>query len=204
METSQISNENEKICMIREAAKTIISGGVIVYPTETVYGIGANALDEQAIRRVFQIKKRPMSMPIFLAVSSLEMLDMVAELGADDRELLDRLMPGPVSVLVRRKSIVPNVLTAGSPLVGVRFPDHEVALRIIDAAGPITSTSANRTGTPSPASAEEVSPEIADRVEMVLDGGKCKFGQPSTLLDLTNRKIIRPGAELEKVQRAIS
>jgi L-threonylcarbamoyladenylate synthase len=189
---------------IREASKTIISGGVIVYPTETVYGIGANALDEQAIMRVFQIKKRPMSMPIFLAVSSLEMLDRVAELSRDDREILELLMPGPVSVLVRRKSVVPDVLTAGSPLVGIRFPDHEAALRIIDAAGPITSTSANRTGSRSPASAEEVSPEIADRVEMVLDGGKCKFGQPSTLLDLTNRKIVRPGAELEKVKRAIS
>ena len=189
---------------IREASKTVISGGVIVYPTETVYGIGANALDEQAILRVFQIKKRPISMPIFLAVSSLEMLDRVAELEANDREILERLMPGPVSVLVRRKSVVPNVLTAGSPLVGIRFPDHEAALRIIDAAGPITSTSANRTGLPSPACVEEVSSEIADRVEMVLDGGKCKFGQPSTLLDLTNRKIVRPGAQLEKVKRAIS
>jgi len=189
---------------IREASKTVISGGVIVYPTETVYGIGANALDEQAILRVFQIKKRPISMPIFLAVSSLEMLDRVAELEEDDREILERLMPGPVSVLVRKKSIVPNVLTAGSPLVGIRFPDHEVALRIIEASGPITSSSANRTGSPPPRSVDEVSPEIADRVEMVLDGGKCKFGQPSTLLDLTNRKIIRPGAELEKVQRAIS
>ena len=105
---------------------------------------------------------------------------------------------------MRRKSVVPNVLTAGSPLVGIRFPDHEAALRIIDAAGPITSTSANRTGLPSPACVEEVSSEIADRVEMVLDGGKCKFGQPSTLLDLTNRKIVRPGAQLEKVKRAIS
>ena len=189
---------------IREASKTVISGGVIVYPTETVYGIGANALDEQAILRVFQIKRRPISMPIFLAVSSLEMLDRVAELEADDREILERLMPGPVSVLVRKKSIVPNVLTAGSPLVGIRFPDHEVALRIIEASGPITSSSANRTGSPPPRSVDEVSQEIADRVEMVLDGGKCKFGQPSTLLDLTNRKIIRPGAELEKVQRAIS
>jgi L-threonylcarbamoyladenylate synthase len=189
---------------IREASKTVISGGVIVYPTETVYGIGANALDEQAILRVFQIKKRPISMPIFLAVSSLEMLDRVAELEEDDREILERLMPGPVSVLVRKKSIVPNVLTAGSPLVGIRFPDHEVALRIIEASGPITSSSANRTGSPPPRSVDEVSPEIADRVEMVLDGGKCKFGLPSTLLDLTNLKIIRPGAELEKVQRAIS
>ena len=189
---------------IREASKTVISGGVIVYPTETVYGIGANALDEQAVLRVFQIKKRPISMPIFLAVSSLEMLDSVAELEADDREILERLMPGPVSILVRKKSIVPNVLTAGSPQVGIRFPDHEVALRIIEASGPITSSSANRTGSPPPRSVDQVSPEIAERVEMVLDGGKCKFGQPSTLLDLTNRKIIRPGAELEKVQRAIS
>jgi L-threonylcarbamoyladenylate synthase len=189
---------------IQEAAKTIISGGAIVYPTETVYGIGASALDEQAILRVFQIKKRPLSMPIFLAVSSLDMLDRVAELGQDDREILELLMPGPVSVLVRRKGIVPDVLTAGSPLVGIRYPDHEMALRIIDAAGPITSTSANRTGLPPPASADEVSSEIANRVEMVLDGGKCKFGLPSTLLDLTSRKIVRPGAELEKVQRAIS
>jgi L-threonylcarbamoyladenylate synthase len=189
---------------IREASKTIISGGVIVYPTETVYGIGASALDEQAILRVFQIKRRPMSIPIFLAVSSLEMLDRVAEISTNEREILERLMPGPVSVLVRRKDVVPNVLTAGSPLVGIRFPDHEMALRIIDAAGPITSTSANLTGSPSPASAEEVSQEIAERVEMVLDGGKCKFGQPSTLLDLTNRTIIRPGAELEKVKKAIS
>jgi L-threonylcarbamoyladenylate synthase len=189
---------------IREASKTIISGGVIVYPTETVYGIGANALDEQAVLRVFQIKKRPMSMPISLAVSSLEMLDRVAELSQDDLEILKLLLPGPVSVLVRRKSVVPNVLTAGSPLVGIRFPDHEVALRIIDIAGPITSTSANRTGLQPPASADEISPEIADSVEMVLDGGKCKFGQPSTLLDLTNRKIVRPGAELGKVKKAIS
>jgi L-threonylcarbamoyladenylate synthase len=193
-----------RFASIQEAAKTIISGGIIVYPTETVYGIGASALDEQAILRVFQIKKRPLSMPIFLAVSSLDMLDRVAELGQDDREILELLMPGPVSVLVRRKGIVPDVLTAGSPLVGIRYPDHEMALRIIDAAGPITSTSANRTGLPPPASADEVSSEIANRVEMVLDGGKCKFGLPSTLLDLTNRKIVRPGAELEKVQRAIS
>ena len=190
--------------MIREAAKTIISGGVIVYPTETVYGIGANALDEQAILRVFQIKKRPLPMPIFLAVSSLEMLDRVAELDSDDKEILKQLLPGPLSVLVRRKSIVPDVLTAGSSLVGIRFPDHEVALRIIDVTGPITSTSANRTGSPPPVSANEVSSEIATRVDMVLDGGKCKFSQPSTLLDLVNRKIIRPGAELEKVQKAIS
>jgi L-threonylcarbamoyladenylate synthase len=190
--------------MIKEAARIILSGGVVIYPTETVYGIGANALDEQAILRVFKIKKRPSSMPIFLAISSLEMLDNVAKLDADDQAILERLLPGPVSVLVKKKSIVPDILTAGSAMVGIRFPDHEMALSIIDAAGPITSTSANRTGSPPPASTNEISPEIARMVDMVVDAGKSKYAEPSTLLDLSNRKIIRPGAELKKVKEAIS
>jgi L-threonylcarbamoyladenylate synthase len=190
--------------MITSAARIIIGGGVIVYPTETVYGLGANALDDQAVLRVFQIKKRPLSMPIFLAVSSLEMLEKVAEVNESDLDLLREILPGPVSVLVRKRSIVPDVLTAGSPLVGIRYPDHEIALRIIDQAGPITSTSANRTGSPPPASAAEVSPEIAKLVDMVVDGGKSRYAEPSTLLDLTSRKIIRPGAALDKVLKAIS
>lgn len=190
--------------MITSAARQIIGGGVIVYPTETVYGLGANALDEQAVMRVFQIKKRPLSMPIFMAVSSMEMLGKVAVIGEDDMDLLEQLFPGPISVLVHKRSIVPDILTAGSSLVGIRFPDHETALKIIDQAGPITSTSANRTGSPSPTSAAEVSREIADRVDLVVDGGKSRYAQPSTLLDLCNRKIIRPGAGLDKVLKAIS
>jgi len=190
--------------MITSAARIVIGGGVIVYPTETVYGLGANALDEQAILRVFQIKKRPLSMPIFLAVSNFEMLEKVAEVSERDLDLLREILPGPVSVLVRKRSIVPDILTAGSPLVGIRYPDHETALRIIDQAGPITSTSANRTGSPSPTSAAEVSPEIAKRVDKVVDGGKSRYREPSTLLDLTSRKIIRPGAALDKVLKAIS
>ena len=189
--------------MIASAARFIIGGGVIVYPTETVYGLGANALDEQAVMRVFQIKKRPLSMPIFLAVSNFDMLRNVAEVTREDLDLLEQLLPGPVSVLVRRKSVVPDILTAGSPLVGIRYPDHETALRIIDLAGPITSTSANRTGMPAPMSASSVSSEIEDRVDTIVDGGKCSYGEPSTLLDLEKREIIRPGAGLDKVMKAI-
>ncbi len=189
--------------MIASAARFIIGGGVIVYPTETVYGLGANALDEQAVMRVFQIKKRPLSMPISLAVSSFDMLRNVAEVTEDDMLLLEQLLPGPVSILVRRKSVVPDILTAGSPLVGIRYPDHESALRIIDMAGPITSTSANRTGSPAPTSATSVSRDIEDRVDAVVDGGKCRYGEASTLLDLGKREIIRPGADLDKVMKAI-
>jgi len=190
--------------MIASAARYVIGGGVIVYPTETVYGLGANALDEQAVMRVFQIKKRPLSKPIFLAVSNFDMLMNVAEVSRDDLDLLEQLLPGPVSVLVRKKPIVPDILTAGSPLLGIRYPDHETALRIIDLAGPITSTSANRTGAQPPTSAASVSPDIRDRVDAVVDGGKCRYAQPSTLLDLQKREIIRPGAGLDKVMKAIS
>jgi L-threonylcarbamoyladenylate synthase len=190
--------------MIADAIRLVTGGGVMVYPTETVYGIGANALDEQAILRVFHIKRRPGNMPISLAVSSLEMLQMVAELRDEDLTLLEDLFPGPVSVLVRKKAIVPDILTAGSPLVGVRFPDHETALRIIERCGPITSTSANRTGSPPPSSADEVAKEIAERVDMVVDGGKCRFAEPSTLLNLEKREIIRSGAGLDKALKAIS
>jgi len=185
------------------ASRVILGGGVVVYPTETVYGLGANALDEQAVLRVFQIKKRPMSMPITLAVSSLEMMKEVAEVNDADLAILEQLLPGPVTVLVKRKSIVPDVLTAGSQKVGVRFPDHETALRIIDEAGPITSTSANRTGSSPPASIEAVSKEIIKRVDLVVDGGKCRYAEPSTLLDLENKKVLREGAALEKVLKVI-
>lgn len=190
--------------MIREAAKIIKSGGVIVYPTETVYGLGANGLDEQAIYRVFQIKKRPLKLPISLAVSSMEMLQKIAELSQEDVILLEKMLPGPISVLVKKSHIVPDILTAGSPLVAIRFPEHEMAMQIIDISGPITSTSANRTGYISPASVEEVSPEIREKVDLVLDGKKSKYAQPSTLVDIPNRKIIREGAGLDRAIKAIS
>jgi L-threonylcarbamoyladenylate synthase len=190
--------------MIEEAARIIRRGGAVVYPTETVYGLGADALDGDAVRRVFLIKERPLSMPVSLAVSSIEMMERVAELRGEDLLLIERLLPGPLTILARRSPIVPEILTAGSPMVGIRFPDHELALRLIEACGPITSTSANLTGRPSPASAPEVSPEIRQRVELVLDGGPSRYAQPSTLLDLATRRIIRPGAGLDRVLKAIS
>jgi L-threonylcarbamoyladenylate synthase len=185
------------------AGEVILAGGVIVYPTETVYGLGASALAEKAISKVFRIKKRPLSMPIFLAVSSYEMLKRVAEINDEERSILEKILPGPVSVLIRKKSVVPDLLTAGSPMVGIRFPDHELAREIIDASGPITSTSANVTSSPPPSSAAEVSAEIARAVDLVIDGGRCRYAQPSTLLDLSARKVVREGAGLEAVLRAI-
>ncbi|NYT01256.1 MAG: threonylcarbamoyl-AMP synthase [Methanosarcinales archaeon] len=189
--------------MASKAARLIREGGAVVYPTETVYGIGADAFNETAVKRVFEIKQRPLDKPLFVAVSSFEMLEQVAVLGEEDMDILRSLLPGPISFLVQKSPRLPDILTASSPLVGIRFPDHPLALEIIGAAGPITSTSANITGQPSPVRMEDLDQRIARAVDLVVDGGRCKYGQPSTLVDLAARRIVRRGAMIEEAERVI-
>ncbi len=186
--------------MTTQAARLVLSGGVIVYPTETVYGIGASALVEDAVRKVSRIKRRPPSMPLSVAVSSFKMMEAVAEIDANDLDLLEKLLPGPVTVLVKKRRCIPDLVTSGSPLVGIRYPDHELALELIEMTGPITSTSANVTGSLPPTSVGELDPMIRDAVDLVLDGGRCRFARSSTIVDLGTRKIIRVGAGFEIVQ----
>jgi len=186
-----------------QAARKIREGGTVVYPTETVYGIGAHAFNERAVGRVFEIKQRPLDKPLFVAVSSFEMLEQVAILGKQDMDILEQLLPGPVSFLVQKSPLLPEIITSSSPLVGIRFPDHQLALDIIRATGPITSTSANLTGEPSPVRVEDLDWRIARAVDLVVDGGRCKYGQPSTLVDLANRRILRRGAMIEEAERVI-
>jgi L-threonylcarbamoyladenylate synthase len=188
----------------KAAARIVLEGGAIVYPTETVYGIGVNALEERSIEKAFEIKGRPQKMPISIAVSSFEMIEDVATLSDEEWLLAEKLLPGPVTILVQKGASVPDLLTSGSKLVGIRFPDHEMALEIIEASGPITSTSANKTGGRSPCSVEELDLEIASSVDLVVDGGRCRYCEPSTLVDLRARKVIRQGAALDLVLKAIS
>ncbi|MDI9617335.1 MAG: L-threonylcarbamoyladenylate synthase [Methanothrix sp.] len=188
---------------VDEAARCILSGGIVVYPTETVYGIGANALDERSIARVYAIKRRPLDKPISIAVSSFEMLCEVADVRPEDLDIMRRLLPGPVTFLVRKRSIVPDMLTSGSQLVGIRYPDHEIALRLIEMTGPITSTSANITGAQSPSDPRAIDPEILSRVDMLIDGGRCRYAIPSTLVDLSTRRILRVGAMADRVAEVI-
>lgn len=181
------------------AVKILRTGGTVIYPTETVYGIGANALDETCINKVFRAKRRPSGMPLTLAVSSFEMLEDTARISYEDMALMKKILPGPVTFLVRRRSIVPSLLTAGSPLVGIRFPDHEIALKLIDGTGPITSTSANISGSPPPVDYSEIDPAVAESVDLVMDGGRCRYAEPSTLVDLEKRAVLRKGAWFVKV-----
>lgn len=177
------------------AAEIIRSGGVIAYPTETVYGVGALATDIAAIQRVYEIKKRPVSQPLSIAVSSMEMLKRVAKVECEDFIL--RFLPGPVTVILKKRDMLPNILTAGSRYVGIRFPDHPMALKLIEASGPIISTSANLHGEKDPVTAQEV----AIPVDYVLDGGPSKYAGPSTIVDLHEYRIIRKGALYEDVRR---
>ncbi|MDD1720698.1 MAG: threonylcarbamoyl-AMP synthase [Euryarchaeota archaeon] len=180
---------------VQSAAAAIRAGGVVVYPTETVYGIGALALNEKTVRKVIALKRIP-SKPISMAVSSLEMIDTVAYIHDDD--LLHKLLPGPFTVLLPKKDVVPLILTAGSLCVGIRYPAHDMACQLINEVGePITSTSANLTGDPPATRAEDV---ILD-VDCILEGGTASLG-PSTVVDLVNHTVIRRGAGYESIERA--
>ena len=153
-----------KVADIHTAAKIIRDCGIVIYPTETVYGIGADALSGTAVRKVFAIKKR--SSPVSLAVSSYGMIEDVSVCDADTMDLIRKLLPGPITVILTKKTVVPDILTAGYDRVGIRYPDHEITIRLIDLSGtPVTSTSANLPGEPP---AREVCEISADVLWMVL------------------------------------
>jgi L-threonylcarbamoyladenylate synthase len=188
---------------VAEAAKVLARGGTVVYPTETVYGIGASIYIPEAVVRVFEIKGRDRDMPLSVAVASFEMIERIARIDEDEMLLLRKVFPGPVTVLVEKSPDLSDLLTAGSSLVGIRFPDHPMALELIGMTGPITSTSANLSGQKPPASLEELDPKIAGEVDLVLDGGRSKYAHPSTLVDLATRRVIREGAGMERTRELL-
>ncbi|MBN1762137.1 MAG: threonylcarbamoyl-AMP synthase [Methanomicrobia archaeon] len=190
-----MSTDKEVEDQIRAAIAAIKRGGTVVYPTETVYGLGADALSEDAVREVYELKGRDLSNPLSLAVSSFEMLQTVAYVDAELMAILKELLPGPVTVLLRGKKCVPDLVTAGSDLVGVRFPDNEIALRIIHETGPITATSANISGKTPPTRVEEVEIEA----DVIINGGRCKYSMPSTVVAMTS--VTATGEETDKTSK---
>lgn len=182
---------------IRDAADVLLAGGLVAFPTETVYGLGANALDGRAVRRVFEAKGRPAVNPLIVHVSSVA---MARELADDWPELAERLArafwPGPLTLVVPGTRRIPREVTAGGATVGLRMPAHPVALALIEAAGiPIAAPSANRSNEVSPTSAEHVKRGLGDRIELLVDGGPTSVGIESTVVDVTGREphVLRPG-----------
>jgi len=190
--------DNYKKESLFEASQCLKMGGLVVFPTETVYGIGANAYDENAVAKIFSAKGRPQDNPLIVHISSFEMLKEVAYI--DNEELINRIVnkfwPGPLTIILRKKEKIPFVVSANLNTIGVRMPNNKVALDLIDLGGvPIAAPSANISGRPSPVNVEHVIEDLFGKVDYIIDGGNCSVGIESTIIDLSTEKpvILRPG-----------
>lgn len=191
---------------LEKAARILRSGGLVAFPTETVYGLGANALDAEAAARIFEVKQRPAFDPLIVHVASREMLQQVAaEVSPQAEALIERFWPGPLTLVLPKAPAVPGIVTAGLPTVAVRMPGHPVALELLRCAGvPVAAPSANPFGYLSPTRAEHVERMLGDRVDLILDGGLTTHGVESTIVLLGEKPtVLRYGAipleELEPV-----
>lgn len=210
METKilRINPLNPEIDLIAEGARYIRKGKLVAFPTETVYGLGANGLDEEAVKNIFIAKGRPQDNPLILHVSKIdEVRPLVKSIPEEAKILMEEFWPGPLTIIFERSSIVPDIITAGLNTVAIRMPNHPVALELIEASGvPIAAPSANTSGKPSPTLAEHVIEDLYGKIDMILDGGPTGVGLESTVLDLTTDvpTILRPGGiTLETIRHFI-
>jgi L-threonylcarbamoyladenylate synthase len=183
---------------VSHAADAARDGNLVVYPTETVYGLGADALDADSVERVFETKGRSREKPISLAVPSVEAAFEYTRPTDREKRFMHEFLPGPVTVLVEARETVPEMLTAGQPRVGVRVPDQPVARELLERTGPLTSTSANVSGQPSARHVEEVDESVREACGAVLDDGECP-GTESTVVDVSSETIHRRGARAADV-----
>ena len=194
--------------IIKRAAKIIKRGNLVAFPTETVYGLGANALNKKAVRKIFEIKKRPLDNPIIVHVADFKDLKKLAKKIPKEVEILaKKFWPGPLTFVLFKKKIVPDEVTAGTNTVAIRMPKNKIALELIKASKvPISAPSANLAGRPSPTTARHVFDDFGEKVDLILDGGKTKIGVESTVLDLTTKppQILRPGGiSFEKLKKIL-
>ena len=182
---------------IRRGAEVIRAGGLVAFPTETVYGLGADALSGSAVARIFEAKERPRGNPLIVHLAGAAALESVAaSVPPRARDVAARFWPGPLTLVLPRARAVPLITTGGLGTVAARVPSHPVALALIEASGrPIAAPSANRSGRPSPTRAEHVREDLDGRIELILDGGPTPVGVESTVLDMTTEPplLLRPG-----------
>lgn len=183
---------------IDKACGVLKAGGLVAFPTDTVYGVGADAFQPRAVEKIYEVKGRPLAKAIPLLIDNAEKLHMVAEdIPEVAWSLALRFWPGALTVVLYRKPEVPDIVTGRGPTVALRVPDHPFALRLIRAAGGVIAvTSANLSGCPDPTTAGEVMGYLESRIELILDGGRCPGGIPSTVIDLTRAppSVVRLGA----------
>ena len=210
---SKYSNQKEQIKEeeIEEASKVIIDGKLVLFPTETVYGIGANAMDAVAVKKIFEAKGRAADNPLIVHVSNLKMLKQIVEsVGELEKKLIQEFWPGPLTIIFNRKSeeIIPNITTANLNTVGIRMPSNTIAQKLIEYAGvPIAAPSANVSGKPSGTKIEDIIQEFDGKVDYIIDGGFTDIGVESTVIKAEGETIhlLRPGKvtkeQLEKIAK---
>lgn len=194
METKIFStNETE----IKEAGGIIANGGLVAFPTETVYGLGASAFDADAAKKIYAAKGRPSDNPLIVHICDKNQIAEIAEeVPENAKTVIEKFMPGPVTVILKKKTVIPNDVTGGLDTVAVRFPSHPIAQKLIAFAGvPVAAPSANLSGKPSPTKAKHLIKDMNGRIDAIIDGGDCKVGVESTIIDFTEGKatILRPG-----------
>ncbi len=193
----KIDPENVETVKIKLAGDVVRKGGLVVFPTETVYGLGADATNDDACKRIYKAKGRPQDNPLIVHISSMEDLYRVSKKVPESaKPFIERLWPGPLTVIVEKSDVISEVASAGLPTIGVRMPAHPIAQELIKAAGvPIAAPSANLSGRPSPTKAEHVIEDLNGKVDLIIDGGDTMFGIESTIIDFTKEKpvLLRPG-----------
>ena len=193
---------------VERAAAILARGGLLGIPTETVYGLGANGLDPEAVAHIFEAKGRPQDNPLILHVPSAEWLERYCQhIPAAAYTLAERFWPGPLTMILRRKPVVPDAVTAGLDTVGMRCPAHPVCRAIIAAAGvPVAAPSGNTSGRPSPTNMADMLEDMEGKIDGIVDGGPCSVGVESTIIDLTEQppRLLRPGGvTLEELRDAL-
>ena len=189
-------NSTEAKAAIDQAAGILKNGGLVVFPTETVYGLGGNALDSDAAKKIYAAKGRPSDNPLIIHIAQPKDAEKYCITNEIYYRLADAFMPGPLTVILPKRDIVPSSVTGGLSTVAVRCPSHPIARELISASGfPIAAPSANISGKPSPTCAEYVIEDMSGRVDMIIDGGECEIGLESTIVKIENDGLIllRPG-----------
>ncbi|MDI6723510.1 MAG: L-threonylcarbamoyladenylate synthase [Methanobacterium sp.] len=200
MKTIKIGSHNQEK-VIKTALNILKNGGTVIYPTDTIYGMGANAFNHDAVKKVYEIKRRSYKKPISVCVSDVEDIKKIAHINEFVEKKINQLFPGPFTVILKKKDNIPPILTSGSENIGIRIPDNEIC-REISRDFPITTTSANISGEKIPGSVEEIIMQLDDKVDLIIDAGVYKKGIHSTVIDMTVSppKILRSGAVIPDLE----
>ena len=193
---------------IKEAARILREGGLVAFPTETVYGLGGNALNEESARHIYEAKGRPSDNPLIVHVSSIEEAKpLIEEMSEQAQAIAEKYWPGPLTMIFKKSAVVPRTTTGGLDTVAIRMPNHPVASALIKEAGvPVAAPSANMSGRPSPTCAEHVIEDLSGRIDAIINAGWAEIGLESTILDMTGEipVILRPGFISERMIKEVT